>query len=134
VPDTTFHFDSRLYTGPAKAANPRYGETPITRIDIAPKPVMPPGFGGWVTFNPANRQSDAYSTNNLERSRNQGWDRRSVPKGKCHLVAVGRCGAITKRIEVMLHIPKYPWPIASDGEVEVSNSLVAPLASPEDAT
>lgn len=81
----------------------------------------PDGSFGRVTF---NRTAPVFSTNNFTGSTPQGW-RRSVPISTVHVVGVGRCNGVDRRIETLVHLPTFPTAIAVSGPLTVRNTLVA---------
>jgi hypothetical protein len=78
------------------------------------------GSLGRLTFNPdlAEELSIPYSTNNIDGTGAvEGWSGKTVPPESIHLVAVGECGEVTRRLEVVLHVPAFPFALASSGPV-----------------
>ena len=90
----------------------------------------PAGSIGVVTFS----ATDA-ATHDVDRSfQNLGSDTSdsadngtAVPKESVYLVAVGKCANVEKRIETLIHMPRFPYSIASSGDVNGSGLLVAGL-------
>jgi hypothetical protein len=54
----------------------------------------------------------------------QGWEGRTVPVEAVHLVAVGEAQGMTKIVEAVLEVPKYPYALASSGPVETRGDLL----------
>ncbi|MEW6278817.1 MAG: hypothetical protein AB1758_09360 [Candidatus Eremiobacterota bacterium] len=66
-----------------------------------------------------------FSTNNLLGSGSvPGAGDRVVPIKTVHLVGVGTSGGVTRQVEVVIHLPPYPYAAASDGRVQASNVIV----------
>jgi hypothetical protein len=60
-----------------------------------------------------------------------GWGDRIVPPYGAHLVGVGTCHGVTKRVEAIVHVPPFPFCIASSGRFSsTGNLLVAALDNP----
>lgn len=51
----------------------------------------------------------------------------AVPAEALYLVAVGKCGGVERRIEAMIHMPRFPYSIASSGPINGSGLTVAGL-------
>lgn len=89
------------------------------------------GGTGYLTFSKdeATRLGIPWSTNNItnpaavEGSMIEG-DGRLVPQNSIHLVGKGTSGGVTKRIEAILHVPPFPFCIASSGKFSSSGKLL----------
>lgn len=81
---------------------------------------------GRISFN-QDRAADwnvPYSTNNRQTEEwSQGDLGREVPPEGVHLVAIGHAGGTTKRLETVLHIPDFPYALASAGPIASDGSL-----------
>ncbi|MBI3925717.1 MAG: hypothetical protein HY319_09270 [Armatimonadetes bacterium] len=117
-------------------AEPEFGAEDLEQSTIlATHPHAPRDATGWLTFDPgtaANRDGP-YSTNNLRGdSAVPGSSGTVVPSATIYLVGVGECGGVRKTVEAMIHLPRFPYSIASSGTVVTSGEvLVAAAASPE---
>lgn len=80
----------------------------------------------------AERLTIPYSTNNLEGSSSEiGPDGQSVPVNKVHLVGIGRSGGVERRLDVILHVPPYPYAVSSEGPIHaLRGARVAALDAP----
>lgn len=66
-----------------------------------------------------------YSTNNVGSSTSVlGAQGRSVPGHSVHLVAYGTSGGVTRRVDVILGVPSFPWAIAAGGEITINQGAV----------
>ena len=102
---------------------PDYGQDGRANLVIRDIAGMPQGAIGQLTF---ERNSGLpFSTNNLSGATPDGWEGRAVPASRTHLVAVGRCRGVERRIEMMVYSPRFPRAIACGGPVELRSSLVA---------
>jgi hypothetical protein len=108
--------------------NPDFGRT---RAAGEPVRVTLGGAEGYLTFNQGEASGEelAYSTNNLLGTEDaEGAESTIVASATVHLVAIGRSGGATRRVEATLHIPPFPWAIASGGKISTENGvLVAAL-------
>lgn len=102
----------------------------ISEVSIDSRPGLPGGSFGYLTFDPANSRGLPYSTNNFEGGNSAGFER-VVPRGSVHLVGTGYCAGVERHLEVVVHVPEFPVSIASDGPIEMRNTLIAAV---EDAT
>lgn len=87
---------------------------------------------GVLTFDAAEADTleISHSTNNLASDTSAaGDDGRQVPPEAVHLVGVGTCNGVERRIEAVVHVPRFPYGVASSGPI-VSNGglLVAEVA------
>lgn len=92
-----------------------------------PEPLMvsldgtTPGSKAVLTFNPdeATSLGIPYSTNNIRgNSAIEGSGGATVPKESVRLVAVGESGGVTREIEAVLHVPSFPYALASSGPIK----------------
>jgi hypothetical protein len=82
--------------------------------------------GGWVVFDrpAAQRLGLPYSLNNLKGTRAEmGSLGSSVPPATAQLVAVGRSGGQTRRLEVVLAVPPFPFAVASSGPIRARRGV-----------
>lgn len=71
------------------------------------------------------------STNNLRGTEDvQGSEGVLVPAATVHLYGVGRCGSVERRVEAVLHLPPFPWAIASGGQVQTRNGVLVGALPP----
>lgn len=94
------------------------GEDVVLRLD---------GAEGYLTFSPeqARDQQMPYSTNNLRGTEDvAGAEGAMVPSGTVHLQSVGSAGGVTRRVEAVLHMPPFPWAVASSGKITTQNGVV----------
>jgi hypothetical protein len=79
-----------------------------------------------LTFNPdqAEEWGIPYSTNNIMGDRSVEGDGRIVPASALHLYGVAESGGKKRTVEVLFHVPAFPYAITSAGAVEARNGLV----------
>jgi hypothetical protein len=79
-----------------------------------------------LTFNPdeAEAWGIPYSTNNVLGDRSVEGDGRIVPASALHLYGVAESSGKKRTVEVLLHVPPFPYAITSAGAVEARNGLV----------
>ncbi len=85
-----------------------------------------PAGSGTVTFDATNAGSLGipYSTNNISADVSKIGDlSRTVPSHGIHIVGVGVCNGVERRVEAMLLIPKFPHSIASSGRITSNGGL-----------
>ena len=82
---------------------------------------LPPGSRGFLTF--ARTSGGPFSTNNFVGGNNLGWQR-TVPDKMVHLVGVGECNGVTRRVEIVAQMPEFPVAAASDGPVRAKACLI----------
>jgi len=71
--------------------------------------------------------------NRAGESAQEGWAGRIVPPRSLQLVAVGESGGVRKTVEVVVHLPKFPYAIAASGEISSRGDLLlGSIDSPED--
>ncbi len=96
----------------------------------------PDGAVGLLAFSPteANSLGLPYSVNNLRGAGSVvGVGHRVVPAAAAHLVGVGRCRGVEKRVECILHVPPFPYAIASSVPIRSVGSLtIAGVTDPGD--
>lgn len=81
------------------------------------------GWSARLTWKPD--QGLPYSTNLWDTDESKtGWDGYAVPKRSLHLVAVGRCRGVERVVQTVLHIPPFPYVIASSGTVNSDGGLL----------
>lgn len=115
------------------AADTTYGEAALAPPPIVVSdPDLPPGASGLVTFD--STAPEAYSTNNRTGTRDVGWGGCAVPDRKVHLVGTGRCGGVERRVEMMVHIPKFPLVMGTEGWILAEDSLVGSFKDPSQIT
>jgi len=51
-----------------------------------------------------------------------------------HLIGTGRCQGVTKRVEMMVHVPKFPVVMGSEGGIYAEDCLVGALPDPSAVT
>lgn len=90
-------------------------------LEIGPGLGLPEGARGYLNFDRSSPQP--YSTNNFLGEQPDAWNR-TLPETTAHLVGVGLCGGVEKRVEMVVHLPEYPVTMACDGPVKVINSLI----------
>lgn len=65
-----------------------------------------------------------YSTNNLgSDAQVTGWNGRIVPAEALHVVGLARCNGVERCVEAMLHVPRFPYVIASSGPIVTNGGL-----------
>lgn len=85
----------------------------------------PPG-SGTVTFDPggATTLGIPFSTNNISADISKIGDLgRTVPAHGIHVLGVGVCNGVERRVEAILLIPKFPHSIASSGRITSNGGL-----------
>lgn len=77
-----------------------------------------------------------YSVNNWDKDTSRtGWGGFTVPGRSLHLVAVGRSRGVERVLQTVLHIPPFPYVIASSGVVRSDGGLrVTGVADARDVT
>ncbi len=112
--------------------NPDYGAD--TSADTLQEFTDHDGAVGRLTFNPgqAGRFGIPYSLNNLSGTEvKAGSTGQIVPLKTVHLVSVGTYRNVTRKVEVVLSLPPYPYAAASDGPISARQVIVG--AVPPDA-
>jgi hypothetical protein len=82
---------------------------------------------GELTFDidDAKKRDIPYSTNNIANNASvDGWNGRTVSRNSLHLVGVGHCNGVTKRVEAVIHIPPFPYCVASSGKFSSGGKLL----------
>lgn len=85
------------------------------------------GAVGRITFNPiqADKLGIPVSLNNLQGTEvKSGSTGQVVPLKTVHLVGVGTFRNVTRKVEVMLSLPPYPYAAASDGPINARQVVV----------
>lgn len=77
---------------------------------------------GTLTFNEIEG-GGMTSTNNLNGTSSVPGSGRSVPKGTLHLLGVGRCGGVTRVVEVLYYRPPFPFGASASGPIEAPGGL-----------
>lgn len=80
-----------------------------------------------LTFNPgvADQNLTLYSTNNLEGDSSvQGAAGRVVPANSVHLVGMGYCNGVTRKVEAIFHLPKFPFVVATAGTLSTQGETL----------
>ncbi|MBI3925300.1 MAG: hypothetical protein HY319_07165 [Armatimonadetes bacterium] len=108
--------------------NQDYGTTrdPEETLEYRP-PGGPEDAVGRVTFDldTAASLGIPYSTNNLKlEGSTEGWNGQVVPGAAAHLVATGVYNGVTRQVECILYIPRYPYVISTSGRFESSGGLL----------
>jgi hypothetical protein len=126
--------ESALQEAIAKLASDNsYGEgTTAPPAIVVSDPALPPRAEGILTFD--STSGEAYSTNNRTGNDDVGWNGRAVPDRKVHLIGTGRCQGVTKRVEMMVHVPKFPLVMGSEGGIYAEDCLVGSLPDPSAVT
>lgn len=119
-------------------------ESPNQRLGSASYPgdviefvsdVYPRGSFGAVTFqaSQARARDLPLSLNNLfSDGVRTGFGQRQVPVNTLHLVAQGRCGGVSKNIEMLFYVPPFPNALASEGPIRSTGGLlVAGVKNPD---
>lgn len=107
------------------------GDTLTVTQDEAPE-----GAIGLVSFstNDAASLGIPFSVNNLSGAGAvPGYKDRMVPVASAHIVGVGRCRGVTRRVEAVLRIPPFPYAVASSVPiVSIGGLYIAGVQSPDD--
>ncbi len=98
---------------------PEWGKSPTT-------PILTwhgqEGASGSLSFQPGD---EPYSTNNLASETSMsGWNSAVVPDNTVRLIGLGRCRGVERRIEMVLHVPPYPYAIACSGRFDSDGNLL----------
>lgn len=104
-----------------EASNPDFAGT-VT----LPVPASEPPGSGVACFDPLQAQAQLipHSTNNITADVSKIGDLgRVVPAHGIHVIGVGRCNGVERRIEAILLIPKFPFSIASSGRITSNGGL-----------
>ncbi|GMU51625.1 MAG: hypothetical protein AMXMBFR33_07710 [Candidatus Xenobia bacterium] len=97
----------------------RSGEDETVTVSL---PFAPEGSQGMVSFEPG--KGVPVSLNNLLGSESTvGSGGQVVPLQSAHLVAVGNCRGVTRTVEAVLHLPPFPYAVASAGPVHSGGGL-----------
>ena len=54
----------------------------------------------------------------------EGWRDRVIPSEAVQLVAVGTCGGVSRTVEAVLHVPRFPYVVSSSGQFSSDGPLV----------
>src|SRR5690606_22913750 len=98
-------------------------------LELGPGLGLPEGSRAYLNFDRESGQP--YSTNNFLGEQSDAWNR-TLPETTAHLVGVGVCGGVEKRVEMVVHLPEFPVAMACDGTVLVKNSLIGGFAPKDD--
>ncbi|MCE7874574.1 hypothetical protein DYH09_29980 [bacterium CPR1] len=104
-----------------EASNPDFAGT-VT----LPVPASEPPGSGVACFDElqAQAQQIPHSTNNITADVSKiGALGRVVPAHGIHVIGVGRCNGVERRVEAVLLIPKFPFSIASSGRITSNGGL-----------
>ncbi len=102
--------------------NPQWGLTGSPTVTVNALPGMNSDAKGTLTF---DRTQPVFSTSHIDGNSQPAWSGRPLAAGRIHLVAVGRCGGLERRVETMVYSPKFPRAISSDGPIELRRAFVA---------
>lgn len=94
-----------------------------------------PGYSAWITvtideaqgrltFDPATAGSLGYSVNRHEQSSAPGFQGRVVPQNCLHLVGLGVCNGVERRVESLVFLPPVPFALGSSGPIHSQGNLV----------
>ncbi|MDQ7826462.1 MAG: hypothetical protein RDV48_26910 [Candidatus Eremiobacteraeota bacterium] len=76
-----------------------------------------------------------WSLNNIKKDTSANGCGRTVPKNGLHLVGTGICNGTVRQIETIIHVPQFPYVIASSGKFQSSGGLlVTAVKKMEDAS
>ncbi len=82
---------------------------------------------GELSFDPdqARKRDIPFSTNNIMNSASiYGCDNRLIPANSIHMVGKGSCNGVTRKMEAIVHIPPFPYCIATSGKFSSEGSIV----------
>ncbi|MGV8119552.1 MAG: hypothetical protein AB2L14_07315 [Candidatus Xenobiia bacterium LiM19] len=129
--------------------DPSYGKSTSTTYNQPVPPVISNTNGnaavGLLAFSPSNasnlenpitkgRENIPWSYNNLEVDAAKKGCGRTVPQFAIHLVGTGISNGVVRRVEAIVHVPPFPYAIASSGKFESNNGLlVAAVKEAKDA-
>lgn len=84
------------------------------------------GSSAWLAFDQDQARSRGilYSTNNLEGTNAVEGAAGPVPAAAAHLVGVGHHAGTTVTVETYLHVPAFPYAVASAGPIRSSGGLL----------
>jgi len=130
-------------------ANQSYGKSTSTTYNDEPLRLKSTGYGnsavGLLTFNSSkassvenpitkDKESIPWSFNNLECDASKDGCGRTVPRFAVHLIGTGISNGVVRRVEAVIHVPPFPYAIASSGKFESGSGLfVAAVKEPKDA-
>ncbi len=117
--------------------DPAYGTDPQGLVLESSFESLPLPSRGYLTFDPnlAQQAGIAYCTNNLQGTASVKGASGAVPAATSHLVGRGRHGGAEVVVEAYLHIPPFPYAIASSGSIRSGGGLlVAGLDQPIDGS
>lgn len=110
-------------------ADETFGSTSYTgnkTIDI-PVDSSQPQTSGMLTFDTvtASQRGIPHSTNNLDSDvAVNGFNRRTVPPYSFHIVGTGICRGSKCNVEAIIHVPQFPYSIASSGKFHSQGNLL----------
>ncbi|MGV8124491.1 MAG: hypothetical protein AB2L14_32485 [Candidatus Xenobiia bacterium LiM19] len=91
---------------------------------------------GQLSFDPAQakKRDIPFSTNNIMNSASiNGCGNRLVPANSIRIVSKGSCNGVTRKIEAIVHIPPFPYCIATSGKFSSEGSImVGSVMNPDD--
>lgn len=82
---------------------------------------------GELSFDPvrAQRRDIPFSTNNIMNSASiYGCDNRLVPANSIHIISKGSCNGVIKNMEAVIHVPSFPFCIATSGKFRSEGTLL----------
>jgi len=90
---------------------------------------------GLLAFNPSvassvknkitnGRENIPWSYNNLEVDASKSGCGRTVPQFAIHLVGTGISNGVVRHVEAIIHVPPFPYAIASSGKFEAGSGLL----------
>jgi hypothetical protein len=114
---------------------PTYGESQTEHIALA-KTENPSGASADVTFDPAQASTlgiPCSKYNVKSTTGTTGSTGRMVPRNSIHIVGVGKCNGVVKRLEAILYLPPFPFCVATTGQFKSAGDLlIASVSDPAD--
>jgi hypothetical protein len=108
--------------------NGSFGAQPSDQVSLT-FPASPAGSQGGLTFDPT---AAVFSTYNLKQSNPKvGFLGRSVPPESVHLVAVGRCRGVERRMEAILAVPTFRYSVLNAGSLVSHGSMLVGGVAPD---
>jgi hypothetical protein len=105
-------------------SNGEFGKPAVPGYEDWHEVVLDETTVGRLTFSPATADSLPYSTNRFAEGGGSGYGDRVVPSNFVHLIGIGSCNGVERRVEVLLQIPDLPFALGSSGPIHSSGNLM----------
>jgi hypothetical protein len=107
-------------------ADQTYGDTTKPTISVQ-RSETGSNASASLTFDPtqATALGIPYSYNNIKGTTGMPGDmNRQVPQNSVHLVSVGNCNGVSQKVEAIIHLPPFPYCIATNGQFTAGKDLL----------